>query len=112
MSNIYNPERVNISDNTLVDFLINDLTGNLLKVPGIGKNTLKKLAAGNEPIVNSYQLIAKFLALRNINDTSESHCNKFLNWLKSKGIKIHCDGIVMAIAEKTNIWIPGVYNHN
>ena len=110
MANIYNLERVNITDDTFVDFLRCNLTGSLLKVPGIGKDTLKKLAAGNEPIKNTYQLFGKFLSLRNINDTTQSHCNKFLNWLKSKGINLHCDTIVMAVAEKTNIWVPGIYD--
>lgn len=110
MSNTYDPERSNITDDTYIEFLRCNLTANLLKVPGIGKNTLKKLSSGDEPIKNTYQLVGKFLSLRNINDTTESHCNKFLNWLKSKGINIHCDAIVMSIAEKTNIWIPGIYD--
>lgn len=109
MINVYNPERVNISNNTLIDFLRNELTGNLLKVPGIGKKTLRLLASGNEPIVNSYQLFGKFLSLRNLNDTHQSHCNKFLNWLHKKGIYIHSDNIVMVISEKSNIWIPESY---
>lgn len=110
MSNIYNPERGNITDDKFVDFLRCNLSGSLLKVPGIGKDTLKKLAAGDEPIKNTYQLIGKFLSLRNINDTTKSHCNKFRNWLKSKGIHLHCDAIIMSIAEKTNAWIPGIYD--
>ncbi len=109
MFNNYSPDNTTINNDTLIDFLRCDLTGNLLKVPGIGKNTLKKLATGNEPIVNAYQLMGKFLSLRNINDTSESHCNKFLIWLKAKGIHLHCNNIVMAIAEKANNWIPGIY---
>lgn len=110
MANIYNPEKSIITTDTLIDFLRCDLNGSLLKVPGIGKETLKKLATGDEPIINSYQLVGKFLSLRNINDNSKTHCNKFLNWLKSKGINIHCDGIVNSIAEKANTWIPGIYD--
>lgn len=110
MSDIYNPGRIVITDDKFVDFLRCDLSGHLLDIPGIGKSTLKKLAAGDEPIINAYQLVGKFLSLRNINDTSKSHCDKFLNWLKSKGVNIHCDSIVMSIAEKTNIWVPGIYD--
>lgn len=110
MANVYNLERVNVTDATYVSFLRCPLNGSLLKVPGIGKDTLNKLASGNEPIKNTYQLIGKYLSLKNINDTSESHCNKFLNWLKSKGIHLHCDEIVMSIGEKTNTWIPGIYD--
>ncbi len=109
MSDIYNPDRITITDGTFIDFLRCDLSGKLLDVPGIGKKTLKKLASGSDPITNSYQLIGKFLSLRTLNDTSVSHCNKFLKWLKSKGINLHCESIIISIAEKANIWIPGIY---
>lgn len=35
------------------------------------------------------------------------HCDKFWYWLQSKGINSNRSGIVNAIAEKVNTWIPG-----
>lgn len=38
---------------------------------------------------------------------SVEHCDKFWYWLQSKGINSNRSGIVNAIAEKVNTWIPG-----
>ena len=38
------------------------------------------------------------------------HCDKFWYWLQSKGINSNRSGIVNAIAEKVNTWIPGEEN--
>lgn len=35
------------------------------------------------------------------------HCDKFWYWLQAKGINSNRSGIVNAIAEKVNTWIPG-----
>jgi hypothetical protein len=110
LENTYNLEKNNITDERYMNFLKYNLNGNLLNVPGIGIDTIIKLANCDESIKNTYQLFGKFLSLRNIDDTTESHCNKFINWLKLKDINIRCYIITMSIAEKTNIWIPGIYD--
>jgi hypothetical protein len=38
------------------------------------------------------------------------HCDAFWFWLKSKGITAYRSGIVMAIAEKVNTMLPGIYD--
>ena len=38
---------------------------------------------------------------------SVEHCDKFWYWLQAKGINSNRSGIVNAIAEKVNTWIPG-----
>lgn len=94
----------------------NPLTGELSEVPGIGPAAIKHLAAGEESIENTYQLIGKFFMLKS-NDDGEpincvDHCDAFWQWLKSKGINSFRSGIVNAIAEKMNTMVPGIYEAN
>lgn len=110
------PKKSMLSDEALADFLRAPLTGQLIEVPGIGPTTVKVLAKGSEPIVNTFQMIGKFMLLKsNDQETgdlieSSHHCDKFWRWLKLKGVTSHRDTIVMAIAEKTNTMMPGIYN--
>lgn len=43
---------------------------------------------------------------------SVEHCDKFWYWLQSKGINSNRSGIVNAIAEKVNTWIPGEFHNS
>jgi hypothetical protein len=111
----YDRERARISDDTLCEFLRAPITGTITEVPNIGAATAKVLAKGTDPILNSYQLIGKYISLKtNDPETNEpidcdSHCDKFWHWLKMKGVTTNRDGIVLAIAEKTNTMLPGIY---
>lgn len=40
----------------------------------------------------------------------QMHCDSFWHWLKSKGINSYRSGIVMAVAEKVNTMIHGIYD--
>lgn len=112
----YKPEDSHLSDDALVDFLRAPLIGILAEIPGIGPKTVKQLAKGDDPIINTYQLFGKFLTLKTNNQETKElidcphHCDKFWQWLKAKGIDSHRSSIVMAIAEKTNTMIPGIYD--
>lgn len=112
----YKPEDSHISEDALVDFLRAPLIGELTEVPGIGPKMAKQLAKGDDPIINTYQMFGKFLTLKSNNQETKEpidcphHCDKFWQWLKAKGIDSHRSGIVMAIAEKTNTMIPGIYD--
>ncbi|CAM9665285.1 unnamed protein product, partial [Choristocarpus tenellus] len=84
------------------------------QVPGIAEGARKRLAdgEGDDCVTNTYQLVGKFLSLRGPDIDGEKvdcveHCDKFWYWLQSKGINSHRSGIVNAIAEKVNTWIPG-----
>ena len=116
MNELYDPEKSRISEDALADFLRSILTGDLTEVPGISRCAIRKLAAGDEKITNTFQLIGKFLLFKtSINKTDEiidskQHCNAFCNWLKLKGIQSYRSDIVMCIAEKTNTMIPGMYD--
>ena len=41
---------------------------------------------------------------------SVEHCDKMWHYLKGKGINSYRSGIVQAIAEKVNTWLPGTYD--
>lgn len=66
-------------------------------------------------VTSTYQLIGKFLSLKgedvegDVVQTVE-HCDRFWYWLKEVGIVAHRSGIVNAIAEKCNTWLPGIYD--
>ena len=116
MTELYEPEKSRISEDVLSDFLRATLTGDLTEVPGISRCAIRKLAAGDVKITNTFQLIGKFLLLKtSIGKTDEivdskQHCDEFFNWLKLKGIQSYRSDIVMCIAEKTNTMIPGLYD--
>jgi hypothetical protein len=112
----YNPEKARIDADSLADFIRAPITGVLTEVPGIGPKTAKQLAKGTDPIVNTFQLIGKYLMLKSNDQETDVpiecqyHCDKFWHWLKAKGVETHRSGIVMAIAEKANTMMPGMYD--
>lgn len=94
------------------------VSGNLLDVPGIGPAAVKKLSDDpKEPITNTYQLFGKYLMLKGP-DTDENkvecveHNEKFWHYLKTKGITSHRSAIVKAVAEKAALFFPGIYDAN
>lgn len=94
------------------------LTGDIQEVPGIGPAAAKHLASGddiNDQVHNTYQLVGKYLMLKSNEDDGEpidcvTHCDAFWHWLQSKGINSYRSGIVLAISEKLNIMLPGIYD--
>lgn len=81
----------------------------LWKVPGIGAATAKKL--NDAGITTTYQLIGKYLSLKDEGIEPVEHAERFYYWLKSldtpAGFRA---GIVHAIAEKMNVTFVGIYN--
>ncbi|TYZ67869.1 hypothetical protein PybrP1_002406 [[Pythium] brassicae (nom. inval.)] len=119
MSDGYDPQKSRVAEDTLADFLRAPLTGDLTEVPGIGPAAVTKLGAGEDGdvIENTFQLIGKFLMLKKNSSENDdglvdcaAHCDAFWFWLKSKGITAYRSGIVMAIAEKVNTMLPGIYD--
>ncbi|KAL3670057.1 hypothetical protein V7S43_005427 [Phytophthora oleae] len=120
MADGYDPQKSRVAEDTLADFLRAPLTGDLTEVPGIGKAAVAKLGAsddGEDAVTNTFQLIGKFLMLKaNLEEDADdvidcaAHCDAFWFWLKSKGITAYRSGIVMAIAEKVNTMLPGIYD--
>merc|ERR1719222_189879 len=95
-------------------FMRSNITGDITEVPGIGAGAAKRLAACEDEITNTYQLIGKFLLLKGPDgkDKVESveHMEKFWHWLSEVGINAHRSAIVRAIAEKMDISYPGIYD--
>eukprot|EP00752_Nemacystus_decipiens_P005202 g4721.t1 len=113
----YDPKRSKVSDDKLAEFIRSAITGEITEVPGIAERGAEILAEGegDDVVTNTYQLIGKFLALRGPDKgdhevDSVEHCDKFWYWLQAKGINSNRSGIVNAIAEKVNTWIPGIYD--
>ena len=83
------------------------------QVPGIGPANVKLLAATDkveESITTTYQLIGKFLSLKAANTTCVEHCDMFYYWLQAKGVNAGRNNIVLAIAEKCEVFLPGCYD--
>ncbi len=117
--NVYNPGQSQISSDSLADFLRMPITGDITEVPGISPSQAKLLARGGDitdRIYSTHQLIGKFLLLKTLDEktglviSSQEHCNAFWMYLKHKGLSSHRTGIVQAIAEKTSVMMPGIYD--
>eukprot|EP00904_Undaria_pinnatifida_P001196 jgi/Undpi1/11077/HiC_scaffold_30.g13375.m1 len=110
----YDPKRSKVSDDKLAEFIRSAISGDITEVPGIANRGKEILAEGegDDCVTNTHQLIGKFLSLRGPDKDghevdSVEHCDKFWYWLQAKGINSNRSGIVNAIAEKVNTWIPG-----
>ncbi len=92
---------------------LNTFQQDITSAPGIGAATATKLAAeceGDSPVTTTYQLIGKFLSLKGQGMTTKMHCDAMWHWLNARGINSHRAGIVHAIAERTEVMMPGIYN--
>lgn len=101
------------------------VSGKLLDVPGIGPAAVAKLASDknnddgslDDVITNTYQLFGKYLMLKGPDTDahkveSVEHCEKFWQYLKSRGISSHRSAIVKAISEKAATFFVGIYDAN
>lgn len=57
----YDPKRSRVSDDTMMDFVRGQITGDLTEVPGIGPKSAEKLGEGDDSdaVTNTYQLFGK-----------------------------------------------------
>lgn len=110
-SDVYNPEKTYINKDRLADFLSSALTGDVCEVPGIRQKTAQKLASEEHGSVrNTWQLLGKFLEMREQGDTCLTHCTRYMHWLKRKGVTKHCTTITTCVAEKVATWLPIMYD--
>ncbi len=111
---VYNPSRSMTSKSQLKEWLHSPiLSEDITKVPGVGPKNAQLLASvgpTGETITTSYQLLGVFLYSRAQGMNSVVHCNRFYQWLKSKGIYSRINDIVQACAEKVNTMFPGIYD--
>lgn len=105
----YHPNRSRVSASALADFIRAPVTGNLREVPGIGEVTAKLLA--KDGVDTTHALLGKFLTMKTAGVGTVEHMDRFYLWLLSLGTPAgYRAGICRAIAEKTNTWVPSIYD--
>ncbi|GBG26083.1 Hypothetical Protein FCC1311_023032 [Hondaea fermentalgiana] len=109
----FDANRSMVNEDALAAFLASPITGNITEVPGIGDGAKRLLARsfGNESsVTTTYQLIGKFLTLRKAGMSQQDHLDAMWHWLKDRNINAFRSGIVLCVAEKCNLMIPGIYS--
>ena len=113
----YDRERSQVSDDKLSEWLGADLTECIMSVPGIGPSaaTALSLDVTNEcgevsdpGITTTFQLLGKFLHLRQAGMTTQAHCDAMWHWLKSRGVATYRAGIVHCLLEKALVMVPSI----
>lgn len=107
----YSAKKTKINEDKLADWLREQCTGDLEQVPGIGPANVTNLGTEeNGKVTTTYQLIGKFLSLKAEGTTCVEHCDMFYYWLQAKGVNSGRNNIVLAIAEKCEVFLPGCYD--
>lgn len=104
----FDPARSQVSEEVMARFLAEPWRENIMTVPGIGpvaRDTLAK-AGVHTPV----QLLASFLLARGPGVSREKLCEAFRAWLEMVGVKTHRATIVIAVAEKADVCLVGVFN--
>ena len=105
----FNPERSQISQNTLANFIQSSISGDLTEVPGVGPKIARILSKNG--VNTTYQLFALFLGLKDKKVETVEHCDRFFYKLQEFGIaKVNITSIVEAVAQKLDISFPGLYD--
>ena len=109
MSDSYHPDNSRVSPDKLSDFIRDQLDPDLNSVPGIGPAAINILS--DEGITTTYQLVGKFLSFKDKDIGAIEHVERFYQWLCALKISAgHRAGTVHCLAEKLNIWYPGLYD--
>lgn len=107
----YYPNRSLNKPDRLAAFIEAPLTGNLLDIPGLGPASASALEAVG--IGTSFQLIGKFLSLKDPGVESVELCDRFFYFLTdtvvSAGFR---SSIVQSVAYKCNVMYPGIYDES
>ncbi len=91
------------------DFIRAPISGKLEEVPGIGPANIKIF--NENGIFTTFQLIGKYLSLKDSDVEPIEHADRFYFWLKSlKAPSGYRAAIVHSIAEKMNVTFPGIYD--
>ncbi len=104
----YRPEASAVSDGAMAAWLAEALLPeSVTSVPGVGPKTAEALAKVG--VLTPHQLMGKFLCLRSPGLGCKPLCDAFYAWLKDSGVNANRSTIVMAVAEKATVWVPGLY---
>ena len=107
MARKFDPSKSLVNSDKLQDFLREELVQDIRSVPGIGPKAAESMA--EDGVRTTYQLIGKFLSFCDGSTTQEA-CDNFWSWLGEHKVAGWRSGVTEAIAEKTNMMIPGIYN--
>eukprot|EP00616_Rhizochromulina_sp_CCMP1243_P002088 CAMPEP_0118968976 /NCGR_PEP_ID=MMETSP1173-20130426/6125_1 /TAXON_ID=1034831 /ORGANISM="Rhizochromulina marina cf, Strain CCMP1243" /LENGTH=121 /DNA_ID=CAMNT_0006918161 /DNA_START=39 /DNA_END=404 /DNA_ORIENTATION=- len=111
---VFDPKKTTLNEDAIGEFLRGVVTGDLTEVPGVGPANADKFADAG--ITNTHQLLGKFLMLKQDPPAGEDihpiafHMNCMAEWLQSIGISSHRGNIALAVAEKSDIMLPGIYD--
>eukprot|EP00604_Paraphysomonas_vestita_P002499 CAMPEP_0174819426 /NCGR_PEP_ID=MMETSP1107-20130205/2646_1 /TAXON_ID=36770 /ORGANISM="Paraphysomonas vestita, Strain GFlagA" /LENGTH=117 /DNA_ID=CAMNT_0016032879 /DNA_START=34 /DNA_END=387 /DNA_ORIENTATION=- len=108
MSQGYDPNRSQVKNDKLAEFIQSSITGDLEEVPGIGPAAKQKLS--DKGISTTFALIGQFLLLKEEGVGPVEHCDRFWYWLHDAGVNSYRSGIVRCIAEKVDTMFPGIYD--
>ena len=79
MSKKFDPNKSQVSGETLADFLRTPITEDIISVPGIGPAASKMLKKVD--IETTHQLIGKFLSFKYEDTDTQKHCDQFWQFL-------------------------------
>lgn len=106
----YNPLNSKIGADALADFLRGAVEPRLQSVPGVGPKAAEHMATAG--VTTTHQLLGKFLSFKGADTDVQAHCDAMWLWLNEIGVNSHRAGIVKSIAEKLNIYMPGLYDES
>lgn len=97
------------TEDDLTHFIRTPISGDLAEVPGMTISVLDSLSS--DGVNTTYQLIAKYLELKQLSELMEEHHIRFLNYLGENDIDPQtCYIIMRSIGEKVSTMIPGLYD--
>jgi hypothetical protein len=103
----FDPSKSLIDKDVLANFVRAPLQDDLTTVPGIGPVTADALRA--KGIESSFQLVAKFLSYKTPGICAKELCERFYAFIAEVASR-HRNTIVLSVAEKMNVYFPGVYD--
>jgi predicted flap endonuclease-1-like 5' DNA nuclease len=100
----YDPKKSTVKEDTLMEFVDDDLTDDVTDVPGIGAKSQENLAA--EGINTTFQLFGKFLMSKDEDTSFQNVCDIFYAFLvEVKTSPGHRAGVIQCMSEKMAVGI-------
>jgi predicted flap endonuclease-1-like 5' DNA nuclease len=100
----YDPKKSTVTNDTLMEFVDDDLSDDVTEVPGIGEKSAQNLAG--EGINTTFQLFGKFLMAKDDDTSFQEMCDQFYSFLKEvKTSPGHRAGVIQCMSEKLAVGI-------
>ena len=104
----FHPKNMRVKESTVAEFIMAPMEESLQSVPGVKTSNEKILK--EEGVTTTFQLVGKYLSLKDENVDGVELADRFYYWLQSIGVNAFRATIVGSIGEKASTWMPGVYN--